>query len=167
MGWGPRSCVASTALARPTTPLPSLLPTLLLQVVGLTERRVESAEEMLRLVKEAEEARATGATSANETSSRSHAILRVQLRDASGKIIGKLSMVDLAVRYRAGAAQPTPRPPSHPFHGQVRTPSASQQTHRICAASEIATTPSRAGPHICRLQLDARRFLLDPRAHPV
>jgi len=71
------------------------------QVVGLTERRVESAEEMLRLVKEAEEARATGATSANETSSRSHAILRVQLRDASGKIIGKLSMVDLAGSERA------------------------------------------------------------------
>eukprot|EP00967_Tisochrysis_lutea_P055390 scaffold69597_cov31-Tisochrysis_lutea.AAC.3 len=69
-----------------------------LQVVGVTEKPISSASEMLNLVKQAEEARATGATSANETSSRSHAILRVQLRDSSGKIFGKLSLVDLAVR---------------------------------------------------------------------
>mmetsp|Transcript_23512 Transcript_23512/g.64847 ORF Transcript_23512/g.64847 Transcript_23512/m.64847 type:complete len:408 (+) Transcript_23512:1351-2574(+) len=72
-----------------------------LQVVGVTEKPISSASEMLNLVKQAEEARATGATSANETSSRSHAILRVQLRDSSGKIFGKLSLVDLAGSERA------------------------------------------------------------------
>ena len=47
------------------------------QVVGLREVEVASAAELMAMVKQAEELRATGATSANETSSRSHAILQV------------------------------------------------------------------------------------------
>jgi hypothetical protein len=111
---------------------------MLLQVVGLTERRVASADEMLSLVREAEEARATGATSANETSSRSHAILRVHLRDAGGKVVGKLSMVDLAVRKRkpmslSPLVQHTSTPPlpaaCSPAKGALREPG--EQTHPL------------------------------------
>jgi len=71
------------------------------QVVGLREFAIESAEELLTLVKQAEELRAVGATSANEQSSRSHAILQVLIRDESGRGVGKLSLVDLAGSERA------------------------------------------------------------------
>ena len=56
---------------------------------------VASASALLELVRQAEELRATGCTSANEISSRSHAILRV----ACGK--GILNLVDLAGSERA------------------------------------------------------------------
>ena len=49
-------------------------------LVGLTEVEVGSAVELLGLVRRAEQLRATGATSANESSSRSHAILQAPLR---------------------------------------------------------------------------------------
>ena len=67
----------------------------------MVEKVIADAASMLALVRQAEDARATGATSANETSSRSHAILRVMLRDADGKLAGKLSLVDLAGSERA------------------------------------------------------------------
>ena len=55
------------------------------------------ADELLDLVRQAEELRAVGATSANEQSSRSHAILQVVLREReTGRAVGKLSLVDLA-----------------------------------------------------------------------
>lgn len=68
-------------------------------LVGVTEVPVESADDLLALVKRAEELRAVGATSANETSSRSHAILQV-LVGSSGKLI----LVDLAGSERASDA---------------------------------------------------------------
>jgi len=46
------------------------------QVVGLREVAITSADELLALVRQAEELRAIGSTSANEQSSRSHAILQ-------------------------------------------------------------------------------------------
>ena len=52
------------------------------QVVGLREVAVASAVELMAMVKQAEELRATGATSANETSSRSHAILQARCAPA-------------------------------------------------------------------------------------
>jgi len=48
------------------------------QVVGLHESYIQSADELMGLVQLAEEGRATGATSANEQSSRSHAILQAR-----------------------------------------------------------------------------------------
>ncbi|KAL1522562.1 hypothetical protein AB1Y20_017547 [Prymnesium parvum] len=71
-------------------------------VVGLHKVLVDSAEAMLRLVKQAEDLRAVGCTSANETSSRSHAILEVALVEASSSLpAGKLTLVDLAGSERA------------------------------------------------------------------
>ena len=75
------------------------------QVVGLREIAITSAPELLDLVQQAEEIRAVGSTSANEHSSRSHAILQATLREPqSGRGVGKLSMVDLAGSERAADA---------------------------------------------------------------
>ena len=72
-------------------------------VVGLKEVPVDSADAMMSLVKQASDQRSTGATSANDVSSRSHAILRVVLRDAeSGAATGGcLQLCDLAGSERA------------------------------------------------------------------
>ena len=76
-----------------------------IQIMGLAEVTIQTADELLGLVHQAEELRAVGATSANEQSSRSHAILQVVLRDhASGHRVGKLSLVDLAGSERAADA---------------------------------------------------------------
>ena len=45
-------------------------------VVGLTERRVQSVEDLLRVMDKGTRLRKTGSTAANIDSSRSHAILR-------------------------------------------------------------------------------------------
>ena len=75
------------------------------QVVGVRESPIYSSDELLALVRQAEELRAVGATSANEQSSRSHAILQVVLRDrGTGQRVGKLSLVDLAGSERAADA---------------------------------------------------------------
>ncbi|KAL3916880.1 MAG: hypothetical protein SGPRY_006633 [Prymnesium sp.] len=77
----------------------------LAQVVGLQEERIRSPEHLMGLVHLAAELRATGSTSANETSSRSHAILQappVLLRDPkTERQCGKLYLVDLAGSERA------------------------------------------------------------------
>jgi len=76
-------------------------------VAGLVEVCVASAEELLHYVEAAQQRRATGCTSANETSSRSHAVLTVVLRaphsarGVGSTNVGKLNLVDLAGSERA------------------------------------------------------------------
>ncbi len=68
------------------------------QVQGLVERQVNSADEMLGLIEYAHGVRTTHATTSNDTSSRSHAICQITLRDSRDQgVVGKLSLVDLAV----------------------------------------------------------------------
>jgi kinesin family protein 2/24 len=66
------------------------------QVVGLTERSVESVEEVLKLIQLGNAARTSGQTSANSNSSRSHAVFQINLRTPLGKLHGKFSLIDLA-----------------------------------------------------------------------
>nr|CAI5817283.1 unnamed protein product [Callosobruchus analis] len=68
------------------------------QVVGLTERTVSSVDEVLHLIKIGNEERASGQTSANVNSSRSHAVFQICLRSKLNpkKIHGKFSLIDLA-----------------------------------------------------------------------
>ncbi|XP_055914924.1 kinesin-like protein Klp10A isoform X2 [Eupeodes corollae] len=67
------------------------------QVVGLTEKVVDSVEEVLRLIQHGNNARTSGQTSANSNSSRSHAVFQIVLRPpGSTKIHGKFSFIDLA-----------------------------------------------------------------------
>lgn len=67
------------------------------QIVGLTERVVDSVEEVLKLIQHGNVTRTSGQTSANANSSRSHAVFQLVLRPAgSAKIHGKFSFIDLA-----------------------------------------------------------------------
>ncbi|KAK8652296.1 hypothetical protein V6N13_061317 [Hibiscus sabdariffa] len=75
---------------------------------GITQCRAYSADEVMALLQRGNENRTTEPTLANETSSRSHAILQVaveyRIKDASLNIInrvGKLSLIDLAGSERA------------------------------------------------------------------
>ncbi|XP_064555484.1 kinesin-like protein Klp10A isoform X2 [Drosophila montana] len=67
------------------------------QIVGLTEKVVDSVEEVLKLIQHGNAARTSGQTSANSNSSRSHAVFQIVLRPmGSSKIHGKFSFIDLA-----------------------------------------------------------------------
>jgi len=66
-------------------------------ITGLQEVRAATAEDFLRVIEEGHSQRTTRSTEANDTSSRSHAICQVFLRDTNaGKLKGKLTLVDLA-----------------------------------------------------------------------
>ena len=66
------------------------------QITGLEEFEAVDAEQFLSLIDAGNEKRTTHATEANDTSSRSHAICQVLLRDKkTGRLRGKLSLVDL------------------------------------------------------------------------
>ncbi|XP_044267579.1 kinesin-like protein KIF2A isoform X2 [Tribolium madens] len=68
------------------------------QVVGLTEKVVSSVNEVLDLINHGNMARTSGQTSANENSSRSHAVFQIYLRPAKKitSLHGKFSLIDLA-----------------------------------------------------------------------
>ncbi|XP_054482949.1 kinesin-like protein KIF2C [Anoplopoma fimbria] len=68
------------------------------QVVGLEEVYVSTAEEVINIIQLGSACRTSGQTSANANSSRSHAILQIVLRrnDRATTLHGKFSLVDLA-----------------------------------------------------------------------
>lgn len=67
------------------------------QIIGLTERVVDSVEEVLKLIQLGNSTRTSGITSANANSSRSHAVFQLVVRPVgSAKIHGKFSFIDLA-----------------------------------------------------------------------
>ncbi|XP_008290749.1 kinesin-like protein KIF2C isoform X2 [Stegastes partitus] len=68
------------------------------QVVGLEEVYVSTAEEVIKMIEMGSACRTSGQTSANANSSRSHAILQIVLRrsDRASTLYGKFSLVDLA-----------------------------------------------------------------------
>lgn len=67
------------------------------QVVGLQERQVECVEDVLKLIHMGNSVRTSGVTSANNHSSRSHAVFQIILKKRStGKLHGKFSLIDLA-----------------------------------------------------------------------
>lgn len=67
------------------------------QVVGLIEKEVDSVEEVLKLIQHGNSVRTSGQTSANQNSSRSHAVFQIILRlRKSNRLHGKFSLIDLA-----------------------------------------------------------------------
>jgi kinesin family protein 18/19 len=81
-------------------------------VSGITELNVTSCKDILKILKKGNKNRTQEATGANETSSRSHAILQVliEYKDKNSGIeveikMGKLSLIDLAGSERASATQ--------------------------------------------------------------
>lgn len=65
------------------------------QVVGLQERPVGCAEDVIKMITTGSACRTSGHTFANASSSRSHACFQIILR-RRGQMIGKFSLVDLA-----------------------------------------------------------------------
>ncbi|KAK2367953.1 kinesin protein KIN-8A [Trifolium repens] len=79
-----------------------------ISAAGLTQYRAYSTDEVMALLQQGNRNRTTEPTRANETSSRSHAVLQVvveyRVRDAAMNIVrrvGKLSLIDLAGSERA------------------------------------------------------------------
>ena len=71
-------------------------------VVGLKEIPVDSVEDLSTLMTNGQNLRAVGATSANDRSSRSHAVLAVNLKGLDNEeIFGRITFVDLAGSERA------------------------------------------------------------------
>uniref|UniRef100_A0A5K3EGG2 Kinesin-like protein n=1 Tax=Mesocestoides corti TaxID=53468 RepID=A0A5K3EGG2_MESCO len=67
------------------------------QVVGLRHEPVHSVEDVLRLLKYGADIRTSGQTSANQHSSRSHAVFQLILKKRGpNKLFGKFSLIDLA-----------------------------------------------------------------------
>lgn len=68
-----------------------------IQICGLSEHPVANVEELLRIISAGSQYRAAGSTSANADSSRSHAVLQMEVRErATQRTIGKISFIDLA-----------------------------------------------------------------------
>eukprot|EP00300_Choanocystis_sp_HF-7_P027730 c32940_g1_i1.p1 GENE.c32940_g1_i1~~c32940_g1_i1.p1 ORF type:complete len:682 (+),score=172.57 c32940_g1_i1:62-2107(+) len=69
-----------------------------INIRGLSETKVATSEDVLELLHKGSKARVSRATEMNDTSSRSHAILSVLLRDANNEevIHGSLTLIDLA-----------------------------------------------------------------------
>ena len=63
--------------------------------MGLTEKQITNAEEIMNYISLGLLSRTSGQTGANAESSRSHAILQMQLKHL-GKPYGKMSFIDLA-----------------------------------------------------------------------
>lgn len=68
------------------------------QIVGLLEKSVEKVEDVLNLIQCGNNIRTSGQTSANNHSSRSHAVFQLQLkhRKPPHRMRGKFSLIDLA-----------------------------------------------------------------------
>ena len=64
-------------------------------IVGLEERIITSADELMQLIEFGLSQRASGVTAANDDSSRSHAVLNITLLSGT-KALGKISFIDLA-----------------------------------------------------------------------
>jgi len=64
--------------------------------MGLTERPCHSVEELMDIIDYGLSSRTTGSTAANNDSSRSHAILQINLKQNNGRLFGKMSFIDLA-----------------------------------------------------------------------
>jgi len=76
-----------------------------IQVFGLEEKAAASENEMLDIINYGHSVRTTHCTVANDTSSRSHAVCQIVVKDGSEKEIGKLLLVDLAGSERAQDTQ--------------------------------------------------------------
>ncbi|NWU39081.1 KIF24 protein, partial [Hylia prasina] len=79
------------------------------QIVGLREVQVDSVHQLLEVILKGGKERSTGATGVNADSSRSHAIIQIQIKDTANRAFGRISFIDLAGSERAADARDTDR----------------------------------------------------------
>ncbi|KAM3143195.1 hypothetical protein pb186bvf_004781 [Paramecium bursaria] len=65
------------------------------QIVNLQERKINTVEQLMKVIEQGSASRVTASNSSNNDSSRSHAILQINLKDGN-KSHGKLAFIDLA-----------------------------------------------------------------------
>ncbi|XP_053557011.1 kinesin-like protein KIF24 [Bombina bombina] len=75
------------------------------QIVGLREVQVSGVDLLLEMIQKGSRERSTGATGVNSDSSRSHAIIQIQIKDAARRKLGRMSFIDLAGSERASDAR--------------------------------------------------------------
>ncbi len=66
-----------------------------MNVIGLTEKRINTVQEFMQVIEVGSAVRITSQNSTNADSSRSHAILQISLLEHK-KVFGKISFIDLA-----------------------------------------------------------------------
>ncbi|NXB77242.1 KIF24 protein, partial [Donacobius atricapilla] len=79
------------------------------QIVGLQEVQVDSVDHLLEVILKGGKERSTGATGVNSDSSRSHAIIQIQIKDTANRAFGRISFIDLAGSERAADARDSDR----------------------------------------------------------
>ncbi|NXM48201.1 KIF24 protein, partial [Gymnorhina tibicen] len=79
------------------------------QIVGLREVQVDSVDQLLEVILKGGKERSTGATGVNSDSSRSHAIIQIQIKDTANRACGRISFIDLAGSERAADARDSDR----------------------------------------------------------
>ena len=77
-------------------------------IVGVQEKRVGSIHSVMQFIDLGQSVRKTGCTGANDQSSRSHAILSIQLKE-NKRTFGKISFIDLAGSERGADVMDTDR----------------------------------------------------------
>ncbi|KAM7165885.1 kinesin-like protein KIF24 isoform 1-T2 [Macrochelys suwanniensis] len=75
------------------------------QIVGLREVQVDTVDLLLEVILKGGKERSTGATGVNSDSSRSHAIIQIQIKDSTSRMFGRISFIDLAGSERAADAR--------------------------------------------------------------
>ncbi|KYN39740.1 Kinesin-like protein Klp10A [Trachymyrmex septentrionalis] len=110
------------------------------QIVGLTEKVVETCDEVLKLIQHGNSARTSGQTSANSNSSRSHAVFQIIARiPGTHKVHGKFSLIDLAGNERGADTSSANR--------QTRMEGA-EINKSLLALKECIRALSRKGTHL-------------------
>lgn len=66
-----------------------------MNIVGLSEKKVTNVQQLMQIIQLGQSNRVTGSNSANSESSRSHALLQINLKNGK-HLHGKLSFIDLA-----------------------------------------------------------------------
>ncbi|XP_010156143.1 PREDICTED: kinesin-like protein KIF24, partial [Eurypyga helias] len=79
------------------------------QIVGLWEVHVDSVDLLLEVILKGAKERSTGTTRVNSDSSRSHAIIQIQIKDTANRTFGRISFIDLAGSERAADARDSDR----------------------------------------------------------
>ena len=72
-----------------------------IHIVGLVQKQITNMKNLIDIIDFGLKSRTTGVTGANDDSSRSHAILNIELQDEDENSKGKITFVDLAGSERA------------------------------------------------------------------
>ena len=120
------------------------------QLVGLTEARAIRPADVLEALARAQQVRKTGNNAVNERSSRSHAVLQLCLRTATGGgggggggggvLFSKLALVDLAGSERAADTQHA--------DAQARSEGAGINKSLLCLKECIRAMAAGRGAHV-------------------